>query len=368
MYEHVSCELLVTGSCSMSCTYCIARDLPGPPMTRDIGKSALDIFFYMAQGAKSVEISFTGGEALLEFGLLKELAAYCRERSDEAHMALNLVLKSNGTILNERVLRFMKEYLTRVVISIDGTADAHDENRKNKQGKGTHALVARNLARILQANIPCTASMTVHPRLSKAALQNVQFLYGLGVRQIDLGPVYGTVTWSKDERDALIESLTQVALYMRDLNVTQTQLEVGPLYQESEHHDGRLCNTWGCRAGSSTLAFLPNGQISGCSALAMLATKFPELVLGDVFKGLDQTSVDRLVELAQTDGHHRPACRACESAANCAGGCLAINYSTNRTALNPPDFYCQTISALPATWGIAWSGRTTRATAATTLD
>jgi len=146
-----------------------------------------------------------------------------------------------------------------------------------------------------------------------------------------------------------------VAGYMREVNSKDYQIDVGPLYRESEHVGGILSDRWGCQAASTNLAFLPNGQVTGCSALAMLISRFPELVLGDVFDGLNQLGIDHLLRLAQARGQDRPACQGCHVAVNCTGGCLAINYSTSGLALTPPDVYCQTISTIPEAWRRAWA-------------
>jgi radical SAM protein with 4Fe4S-binding SPASM domain len=162
---------------------------------------------------------------------------------------------------------------------------------------------------------------------------------------------------------ALAQSLEDVALYMGKVNGTGARLEVGPLYHESEHVGEMLSARWGCHAASTNLAFLPTGQITGCSALAMLASTFPELILGDVSGGLNDEAVAHLVHVAQAGGEDRPACQGCQAAANCAGGCLAINYSTCGVPLTPPDFYCQTISMIPRVWHRAWPERMPTATA-----
>ena len=145
-----------------------------------------------------------------------------------------------------------------------------------------------------------------------------------------------------------------VADYMREQNTQGRQLEVGPLFRESQHVGGILSDQWGCRAGSSNLAFLPNGKITGCSALAMVVSRFPDLVLGNVSDGLDQLAVDRMLETVQSGKEVREACQQCDVAPDCTGGCLAINYSTTGAAFLPPPFYCKTIAAIPDGWRRAW--------------
>jgi uncharacterized protein len=196
LHEHVSCELLLTNSCNMRCGYCIARNLPGPPMTREIGRKALDMFVFLAQGAKSLEITFTGGEPLLEFSLLEELTGYAHERAHEAGMEVSFVLKTNGTILTQAIVDYMRGHCIKVVVSIDGTPAAHDKYRRTAGGRGTHKVVSGNLLEFMHDGVSCVASVTVHPRLSRMVLENVRYLYELGVVNIDVGPAYGTVTWN----------------------------------------------------------------------------------------------------------------------------------------------------------------------------
>jgi len=356
VHENLSCEILLTNSCNMSCDYCIAKNIPGPTMSRETGRKAIDMFVYLAEGGKYIEFTFTGGEPLIDFLLLKDLADYAEERACEAGMQVHFVLKTNGTILNRDIINFMRTHCIRVVVSIDGILPVHDKHRRTLGGEGTHDVVSRNLLALLQNQISCVASVTVHPDSSKMVLESVRYLHGLGVDQIDIGPAYGTVIWTDTYNLNLVQSLVDVANYMREVNNKGCRIDVGPLYRESEHVGDILSERWGCHAASTNLAFLPNGQVTGCSALAMLVSRFPELVLGDVFDGLDQPAIDHLLQLAQAGYEDRPTCQECQAATNCTGGCLAINYSTSGFPLAPPDVYCQTISSIPEAWRRAWTG------------
>lgn len=323
-------------------------------MSIEIGRKAIDMFVYLAEGGKSIEFIFTGGEPLTEYEVLEDLISYGQKCACEAGMQAFFVLKTNGTILNQNIIDFMRLNCIKVIVSIDGTSSVHDKHRRTTFGKGTHGIVCSNLQTLLKNQISCVASVTVHPDSSQSVLENVRYLNELGVEQIDIGPAYGTVTWSDIDCFNLSQSLMDVAGYIRGLSNRGYRISIGPLYQESEHVGGILSNLWGCHAASTNLAFLPNGQITGCSALAMLISKFPELILGDVFNGLDQLSIDRLIQLAQARGDDRPACKGCQTAINCTGGCLAINYSTSGVALTPPNVYCKTISTIPEAWRKAW--------------
>lgn len=360
IHECLSCELLLTTFCNMKCVYCIAGDLPGSTMSIEAGQKAIDMFVDLAQGAKYLEIIFTGGEPLLEFTTLKNLTHYAQQRTTEVGTDINFVIKTNGTILDSTIIEFLNAHRIKLVISIDGTGENHDRYRKNSAGNGTHHIVSRNLRTVLQNDIACVASITVHPSLHKTAIENVRYLHKLGVEQIDLGPAYGTVLWTESDSLALAQSIYDVARYIRDVADTGQKLEVGPIYQESKHVGGILSDHWGCGAASTNIAFMPNGQITGCSALAMLTPRYPELVLGDVWKGLDNHAVDHLLQLAQAGLKKRLSCQRCETATNCTGGCLAMNYSTTGSPLTPPEFYCKTMYSIPNAWQIAWAENNTK--------
>jgi len=324
-------------------------------MTCEIGQKVIDMFLYLSEGGKTVEITFTGGEPLSNFSVLKYLTNYAEKHIREAQMQPYFVIKTNGTMLNEEVTKFVKEHNMKVVVSIDGTSDVHDKHRRTLNGQNTHRVICRNVSNLIKNQIPCVASLTVLPDSSAEILKNIRYLFSrVGIKKFDVGPAYGTVLWEKADIISFTQSLLEVADYIREVNQNGKLIEVGPLFQESEHVGGFLSEVWGCHAASSNLAFLPDGQVTGCSALAMEIQRFPNLNLGNVFDGLNQNAVDNLLEVAQTSGKDRPACNGCNAATNCTGGCLAINYSTNGKALTPPAVYCNNISTIPEAWNRAW--------------
>ena len=354
-YDHVSCEIVLTGKCNMRCDYCIAKSLPGSTMTDETGRKVIDLFVHLAQGAKDVEFTFTGGEPLLAFAVLKSVVRYAVQRTRDMEMEARFVLKTNGTRLDDEMIAFLETHRVKVVVSVDGQPAVHDKHRRLRNGTKTHATICRNLSALLHKGIPCVASMTVHPDSVPMIGEGVRFLHGLGVEQIDVGPVYDTAEWTPEQCGDWVQSLMEAAEYVRGVQDSGGNLEVGPFFRDSDHRDGVLSDRWGCHAAASNLAFLPTGEVAGCSALGMMHGRFPELVLGNVDDGITQQAVDRLVGLAQASREERKACRGCPTATNCTGGCLAINLGTTGMPFDPPHFYCSTIAAIPMAWEKAWT-------------
>jgi uncharacterized protein len=354
LFSHVSCEMLVTTACNLRCSYCIEKELQVLPMPDEVAARAIDLFMFLAHGAQTAEIIVTGGEPLMRFRSLRSIVGRVDLAAREHGISYQLVLKTNGTMMTAEIADFLKDGPWRVVVSIDGSEESHDRHRNDRSGRSTWHAVTAAVAVLMERGVECVASMTVHPSACSTVLRNVRELQKLGLNRIDIGPAYGTVQWSEVQSQHFAESLGKLAALMKSEFTKGRLLEIGPLYQESEHVQNQLRNVWGCKAGSSNLAFLPDGSIAGCSALAMLAPRFPHLILGDVWNGLDSDAIVRLRQDAGAGVRSRPQCKRCPTRDNCAGGCLAINYSSSGIPLQPPQFYCKTIAAIPEAWKVAW--------------
>ncbi len=62
--EFLACELILTTSCNIHCTYCIAHSMGNSRMDSETWQAAVDMFVDLSRGAKLLEITFTGGGAL----------------------------------------------------------------------------------------------------------------------------------------------------------------------------------------------------------------------------------------------------------------------------------------------------------------
>jgi radical SAM protein with 4Fe4S-binding SPASM domain len=176
----------------------------------------------------------------------------------------------------------------------------------------------------------------------------------MGVTQCHFGPVYGTVSWSDAEIASFVDVFMEIARYIRQVVSAGGTLEVGPLYRSCENVGGVLKDAWGCGSASTNIAFLPSGQIAGCSSLGMIARRFPELIIGDIVEGINGDAAARFLAVAQAGLEQRPDCQGCATASNCNGGCLAINLSDRRNPFWAPRFFCRTIAAIPGAWECAW--------------
>jgi uncharacterized protein len=322
-------------------------------MDGDCAIQAIDLFLSMSDGAKEVEFVFTGGEPLLRYRTLVDTIKHATIRSEALGVQPTFVLKTNGVLMNKKVCSFLKANSVKTVVSVDGAPESHNLNRRTFSGGDIHHTVLKNIQILLSYGVEIVVSLTVTPERARYLLQNVEFLYGNGIRHIDVGPAYGSVFWCNGTINEFNDGLRSCAYFIAEKKYTDP-IEIGPLYANSQHRDSMLQEHWGCRAGATNLAFMPNGEIVGCSALGMVKYRYPELIIGHVRTGVNGDSLGEFFRCTQAGQNKRNSCLNCAGSANCTGGCLAINLATTGTQFQSPEFYCSMMKNLPIALGLAW--------------
>jgi len=152
----------VTHRCNLRCTYCygdsevfpsgIGPGHWGPDSTMSLRTARRVVDFLVREGSPEVYISFFGGEPLLNFPAVREIAAYARRAASRYGTKLSVGLFTNGTLINEEVAAFIGDYGGGVTISVDGPPEAHDKNRPDAEGRGSWQRVMDNVA-LLQTRL-----------------------------------------------------------------------------------------------------------------------------------------------------------------------------------------------------------------------
>lgn len=144
--------LSVTERCNLRCSYCIysgkyigARRHSNRDMSYETARTAVDKFFLNA--SDKVNISFYGGEPLLNFELIKNIVEYTKVSYKKN---INWGMTTNGTLLSTEICKFLYENNFNFAVSLDGPKEIHDRYRKFNDGKGSFDLLFANL-RYLQS-------------------------------------------------------------------------------------------------------------------------------------------------------------------------------------------------------------------------
>lgn len=90
-------------------------------------------------------MNFFGGEPLLNQETLIYCVNYINGLFKNRKNKVRYNITTNGTIVDERLLKLFQENHFRVSISIDGIEKIHDLNRKYVSGKGSFEDITANV-------------------------------------------------------------------------------------------------------------------------------------------------------------------------------------------------------------------------------
>jgi uncharacterized protein len=137
--------------CNLDCTYCYYLS-KGSLLQSDTKWHMTDevLESYIRQNIESqnfpeIVFSWQGGEpSMLGLDFFRKVVEI-EANYAKPHMKIRNDLQTNGTLLNEEWMEFLKENDWLVGLSIDGPACMHDLYRVHKDGSDTHAQVMKTL-------------------------------------------------------------------------------------------------------------------------------------------------------------------------------------------------------------------------------
>jgi sulfatase maturation enzyme AslB (radical SAM superfamily) len=178
--------LILTTRCNLSCDYCY-QSVRGP---RTIGlsdaKTAADLALSLP--GRGTELTFYGGEPLLEFALLRRVVEHTECVRDPEEKVKYWVV-TNGTLITDEVADFFAEHDFKVILSFDGVREAQDH-----RGEGTFDTLDRVLDSLRDRHPgyfkrAVELSVTVPPTAVPFIGRSIDYLLQKGVGEIVLAPV-----------------------------------------------------------------------------------------------------------------------------------------------------------------------------------
>jgi uncharacterized protein len=309
-------ELNLTFNCNLTCAYCFIHEKdPGERMTLATAKKAVD-FLVERAAFPVVNITLIGGEPLLEFTLIKQIVPYALEAARKRNLLVTWSVTTNGTLLNEEIMQYFALYKINILLSMDGGARTHNRYRRDRSGQGTWHKIAKKIPLIKLYQPWLGVRMTVSTEAISTMRDDFRQLVDLGINQFIIAPAQGARCWEKEQIKQYGLQLVDILRDYHDLKGHGT-----PLFIEEFEKDQREVPGWGCRAGSTSLAVAPNGDVSPCSKMLCLAREEGKYIVGNVNTGVDLNRLEPFLNPSNKQPQH---CIHC--ARKCNGGCYAVNY------------------------------------------
>ena len=158
--------LMMTQACNLACTYCYAGDgsygsnQKVMPLTDAL--KAVDLMLERAPKRKSFTIVFFGGEPLLNFNGIRQVVAYCEEQESKRDLHFRYSMTTNGTILDDEIVAFLKEKSFELMVSFDGPGQG---SRPFADGRSSAERVRASLRRLADAGVHYQIRATLTPEM-----------------------------------------------------------------------------------------------------------------------------------------------------------------------------------------------------------
>lgn len=140
----ISFWINITNNCNLRCEYCyiskkklvISDDIILKIVDKIISENKVNKY-------NEVIIRIAGGEPLLEFDKVKFLVNNFIKNRKKIKAKIVFILLTNGTLINNEIIKFIKKHKINVCISLDGTKKFHDLQRKTILKRGSYFLVKK---------------------------------------------------------------------------------------------------------------------------------------------------------------------------------------------------------------------------------
>ncbi len=329
--------LIATNRCNLACSYCLygtkdsqTLDLGNKAMymSVQVAETAIECFAEMTKSNPRTEgywqqITFYGGEPLLNKPMLEASIRKVLLLKDCGTLweNTNMVINTNGVLIDDTVIRLIKEGNIEVQISIDGFQGVHDKNRfmLTKEGPiGSFNQVVNSLRRLADADVQITPMITVTEDNLQELDQFVSWLCReFGIRGYGLSLLMsGTGVSSDDYPKRAAEAMYRAHQATLEFGACDygflDQLEglMGPKIVKQE-----------CGAGRKLTVF-PDGTLHTCQALE--ATGLTAVGKLPIF---EQTEPNWL-NWSQRTRFLNQTCLECPALGACGGGCAAGSFHT----------------------------------------
>lgn len=324
-------KLIVTNKCNLNCSYCYEKHKGKSAMTKEVAMDAIDSFTENAESNTRLDLSFHGGEPLLEFEIIKYATEYLKEKSSLKKLDPHFGITTNGTLVTPEIAQYFKENNFRVKVSLDGKEETHNLHRKTIDSHDTYNKVVKAAYLLNENECDLSIRMTITPETVDSFVENVQWLLEKGFRKIE-AVADNLADWSKkiDKLEASYKEIQRIYIDRLEKDRFSFGMFDGKIAQYLQARKPRFCN-----AGFGHFVVNPDGTLYPC---AYVMDK-KEFCVGKLKGEIDKKKRKRYIEKHLTKND---ICEECSIAHFCQGRkCSFNNYITTGYLNLSNDFWCK---------------------------
>jgi uncharacterized protein len=171
--------------CNINCDYCYLPNRASKKrMPLEIVGATIEKIFAAELIPGPLTVIWHAGEPLAVPISYYEMAFDQIRRKAPAGAVVRHCMQSNGTLINERWCKFLRDQEVSIGLSIDGPADIHDAHRKTRSGRGSYQAAMEGLRLLKAHDIPFHVISVITQQALGRAEDIYHFFYDLEVSQL----------------------------------------------------------------------------------------------------------------------------------------------------------------------------------------
>lgn len=353
-----SLNVILTAGCNLACGYCYENDKKRRQMDWETLRASVDLLLRSERA--QVQLTFYGGEPLMEFETIRRAVAYAEEKRP-AEKRIHYAIITNGTLLDDETADFLAHHRFETRLSFDGVPAAQD-----LRGRGTFKVLDGVLDRLkarhpefFRDNLSITITLVI--AVLAHLHESVDYFLRKGVHEVAITPVETQeALWKAGMIEDLDRQFARVfrASLLHYRRTGEVPLQIFRKKQAASVHRPQGRSMCGAPRGEN-LAVDVDGRTYGCATFAGSYQKFPsdflktrleKMELGNLretgFRGRlamypEAAREARIFDAKQEKRSSYGRCRDCRFLASCAVCPVSIGHIPGNTDPDRvPDFLC----------------------------
>jgi uncharacterized protein len=340
--------IFVTQNCNLACKYCFEKQSETQNsqqgvMTCETVETGIDFFSRLAKRNmgrfnEKKTVIFYGGEPFhnkktLYYGI-KKVHATVKEGSLPENT--RIIVVTNGTLLNENDIRFLKDHDITLTFSLDGDK-ASSVNRVYPDmqtlawEKATQSYIKCRQAG-LNLNVACT--------LSPATIKNQEktldyFINKIKANNIGFNVILDNdiIQIDEDYDDSAAEFVTSSYHVLRKHHISENRTQRRIQIFAGKHPCLFDCNA----AGGRQIAIAPNGEVGICHEHVMDKKHF----VTNIHEDFNPAKSSKYMEWQKRSPLYMEDCQNCIAIGICGGGCVINTERKYGTIWKPDPRFCK---------------------------
>ena len=324
-------HLAIEELCNLNCVYCSVREAHrrvSKKLSINEWKKVIDLLEEWGAG----QVTFTGGEPLINFERLVELVRYTSKK------AIAMSLSTNGMLLTkEKAQKLYDAGLRLIQLSLDSN---RKEINDSLRGRGVTEVVIKRIKMLIEMGMTVGVDCVVSNKNIKYLEELVLFLDNLKVPYLTLLKLkHGSL--DKEKYISLLPSYNEYAEVIRKIAYLQKRLKylhitldcgsVANMVKAFNEKELKSVPVMGCPIGHTQIVINPNGDIYPCAALLDERFKLGNVMSDDIISIWHES--EKLKKMRKWVQNLKGKCSSCKMRRICRGGCRGIAYALTKDIL-----------------------------------